>query len=379
MRVEWRRSDAPAPPADAGDPALVERIRAEIERDGPITFARFMQRALYEAELGYYATSAERPTRAGDFLTAPELHPIFGHTLARQVDEIWRRMDRPQKFVLREYGAGSGALGTAVLEGLLRKGSQLAESLSYEPIEIPGRLPGQPSRPSRMVGCVIANEFLDALPVHRVVLLDGRLMELFVGWREGTFVDEPGELTDARLEAWFTDSGIQLMEGQRAEVNLTMLDWLAEVNEDLERGVVLVFDYGAGAKELYAPGRSTGTLRAFRAQHVSSDVYGGVGRQDLTADVDLGALERGARQVGLDVLGRTRQGDFLLAAGLDDAYAAERSVADQDWQTALTLRSAVRRLLDTQALGGYWVVALGCGIDTAQPLGGFASLRTARD
>jgi SAM-dependent MidA family methyltransferase len=108
----------PPPADDAGEPALVELIRAEIERDGPITFARFMERALYEPGLGYYAVSATRPTRAGDFLTAPELHPIFGLTVARQIDEMWRLMGRPRPFVVREYGAGTGALYLAIVDGL---------------------------------------------------------------------------------------------------------------------------------------------------------------------------------------------------------------------------------------------------------------------
>jgi SAM-dependent MidA family methyltransferase len=370
MRVEWKRSQVASPPTDDGETALVERIRTEIEHDGPITFARFMQRALYEPGLGYYATSAERPTRAGDFLTAPELHPLFGHTVARQVDEIWRRLDRPDGFVLREYGAGTGALGKAVLDGLRDTGSPLAEHMVYEPIEIPGRLPEQARAPGRTVGCVIANEFLDALPVHRVVKRDGRLVELLVGWRDRAFVDLPAELSDKRLASWFSDAGVQLAEGQRAEVNLAMLDWLAAISRDLLQGAVLVFDYGAGAAELYSPARMTGTLRAFREQHVSSDPYGGVGRQDLTAHVDFDALERGARALELDVLGRTRQADFLLASGLEDAYSAARGASDSDWEAALTLRSAVRRLLDTRALGGYGVVALGRGLNADPPLRG---------
>src|SRR5215218_3720764 len=107
MNIEPRASLVSAPPTDdVGEPALVELIRSEIADRGPITFARFMERALYEPELGYYAASQERPTRAGDFLTAPELHPIFGWTIARQLDEMWHRLDRPARFVLREYGAG---------------------------------------------------------------------------------------------------------------------------------------------------------------------------------------------------------------------------------------------------------------------------------
>ena len=366
MQLEWHRSAVTPPAEDAGVPELVELIRAEIEAEGPISFARFMQRALYEPGLGYYATSPDRPTRAGDFLTAPELHPIFGHAVARQVDRIWRRTGQPESFVLREYGAGTGALGRAITEGLWLIRSPLAERLRYEPIEIEGRLAVRADISAPLVGCVLANEFLDALPVHRVTKQSGRLLELYVDWRDGAFVEHPGELSDARLASWFNDAGIELAEGQRAEVNLAMLDWLAEIERILERGAVLIFDYGAGATELYSHDRMSGTLRAFREQQVSSDVLGGVGRRDITAHVDLDALERGARAAGLDVLGRTRQAEFLLGAGLEDAYAAARAEADDDWDAALTLRSAVRRLLDPRALGGYAAVILGRGLEQDQ-------------
>jgi SAM-dependent MidA family methyltransferase len=138
-----------------------------------------------------------------------------------------------------------------------------------------------------------------------------------------------------------------------------MLDWLAEVSRDLERGYVLIFDYGLAAADLYGPDRATGTMRAFRGQHVSSDVLGSVGHQDITAHVDLDALEDGARAVGLEVIARTRQAQFLLGNGLDEVYRALRDAAEADWDSALTLRAAVARLLDPQGMGGFAVEILG--------------------
>ena len=119
MRVEPVRSSVTRPPGDdSGEPRLLEAILAEIDERGPITFARFMERALYEPGLGYYATSRERTTRAGDFLTAPELHPIFGKTVARQVEQMWQRLGRPPGFTVREYGAGRGTLAQALPAGI---------------------------------------------------------------------------------------------------------------------------------------------------------------------------------------------------------------------------------------------------------------------
>ena len=377
MRAEPVRSALAAPPDDdPGEPRLIELIRAEIEGSGPITFARFMERALYEPGLGYYATRADRTTRSGDFLTAPELHPIFGHALARQLDEMWRRLEQPERFVLREYGAGTGALHLAIVDGLTRIGSELAAHLDYQPVENVARQAAADRPAGPFVGCVLANEFLDALPVHRVIGQEGgRLTEVLVGWHDGRFVEVVGDPADARLSAWFDRRAVVLPAGRIAEVNLAMVDWLAEIGRDLERGYALILDYGATAAELYGadhPERATGTLRAFRGQHVSSNVLGAVGHQDLTAHVDLDALTDGARDAGLDVLGRVRQAEFLLRCGLDEAYVAARTEADNDWESALGLRAAVRRLLDPQALGGYAVVVLGKGVEREPVLRGLA-------
>jgi SAM-dependent MidA family methyltransferase len=187
LRVEPVRSPLTTPPADdPGEPRLLEAILAEIDERGPITFARFMERALYEPGLGYYATSRERTTRSGDFLTAPELHPIFGQTIARQIEEMRGHLGNPRDFVVREYGAGRGTLGQALPAGI-----------SYEPIES-----DQPRPASGLTGVILANEFLDALPVHRVVVREGGLRELRVGRSEGRLVEVETELSDPRLAEW---------------------------------------------------------------------------------------------------------------------------------------------------------------------------------
>lgn len=350
MRVEPLRSPLPAPPADdPGEPRLLEQILAEIEERGPITFARFMERALYEPGLGYYATNRERTTRGGDFVTAPELHPVFGLTVARWVETAWQRLGRPSDFKVREYGAGRGTLGAALPAGI-----------NYEPVEFDTLRPRSP-----FSGVILANEFLDALPVHRVVARGGVLRELRVGRSEGKLMEVEAELSDPRLAEWFDHRQIRLAEGQRAEVNLAMLDWLGQIGHDLERGYVLIFDYGLAASELYGPDRATGTLRAFRGHHVSSDVLSSVGHQDITAHVDLDAVANGARDCGLEVFQRTRQAEFLLGNGIEHVYAEARKTADEDWDAATQLRSAVARLLDPQGMGGFAVLVLGKGVTNA--------------
>jgi SAM-dependent MidA family methyltransferase len=355
MRAEPVGSNlAPPPSDDPGEPALVEAIAAEIEATGPVTFARFMERALYEPGLGYYATSAERMTRAGDFVTAPELHPIFGAVVARQIEEMRQRLGAPANFTMREYGAGRRTLGSA-----------LPPDMRYEPIEFGDARPTQP-----FTGVVLANEFLDALPVHRVVGRDDGLKELRVGRSDGQFVEIEADLSDHRLAGWFQQRHIRLQPGNVADVNIAMLEWLAEIGRDLERGYALILDYGKPDAALYDPETPTSTLRAFRGQHVSSDVFGAVGHQDLTAHIDLDALGLGTKHAGLEFLGRVSQAEFLLNAGLDEAYAAARVAADQDWDSAIALRTAVRRLLDSSGLGGFQVAILGKGVAADPPLSG---------
>jgi SAM-dependent MidA family methyltransferase len=372
VNVEQGREDGP----------LLAEIVGEIRARGPLTFERFMERALYEPDHGYYATSVTRPSRAGDFLTAPELHPIFGHTLARTLDEMWRGLARPSTFTLREYGAGTGALYEAMQEGLAQIESPLAGAIRYEPVDLPAQLESirehilaaPPS--AAFVGTVIANEFVDALPVHRVICMNDQLRELYVDWRDERLVEVAGPLTDERLDRSFTQAGVSLAEGHRAEVNLRMLDWVDEVASSLNRGFVIVIDYGATTADLYDGSRPTGTIRAFSGNRVSADVLSEPGMRDITAHVDFDALERQARAAGLDVVGRRRANEFLVASGLDDAYAAARAAAEtsQDFEAALTLRSTIQRLLDPNALGGYLVSVLGKDVPSEPPLRGFAPL-----
>ncbi len=388
LEAGFRRSPAPEPHPTHGDPALVARIRAEIAADGPITFARFMELALYEPDLGYYRVATQRAGRGGDFLTAPETHPIFGAAIARQLDEIWQRMGRPARFVLREYGAGSGALAVAILDALAGRGllgrvaasPGLSAAIRYAPIEVnPHRraelvqrvkaagsgtaleLELDVDRPE--VGAVVANEFLDALPVHRVMGRGGgRLAELFVEWDGSALVERVGEPSTGAFAERFAAEGIVLADGARGEVCLELEGWIGPVATGLAGGAVLVVDYGHLAAELYGPARAAGTLLAYSGQQVHDDWAVAVGRQDLTAHVDFSALDRAARAAGLTPLGITTQAEFLVGTGLDgllDAIRSDPATTMEEW---LAVRSAVARLLDPRAMGGFRVSLLGRGI-----------------
>jgi SAM-dependent MidA family methyltransferase len=385
-----RRDPVPDLDAVGEDEGLVARIRDEIARDGPITFARFMDLALYDPDGGYYRGEAGRPGRDGDFLTAPEAHPIFGAALARAVADAWDRLGRPDPFVLREYGAGTGTLALAVLDGLTAEHPDLAARLRYDPIEVEARrlegiaarlaeagyasaLVGTVASAAPITGFVLANEVIDALPVHRVVSRGGALREVLVGSRDGAFIDVETEPTLAELAWRLTEESVHLAEGQRAEICLALGPWLAEAAAGLERGVLLLIDYGYPAAELYDPlRRRDGTLRAYLWHRVHDDPYIHVGRQDLTAHVDVTAVETAARAAGLTHLGTTTQAEFLVGLGTEDLLRAIQADPETTLEDYLAVRSALMRLLDPSAMGRFRVMAFGRGWPEGPPLAGLA-------
>ena len=412
MTPGLRREPAPNLDAVGEDAGLVARIHAEIGASGPIPFARFMDLALYDPEGGYYRGDAARPGRDGDFLTAPEAHPIFGAALARGVDEVWQRLGRPDPFVLREYGAGTGTLAAAILDGLEAAGSDLARILRYQPVEVePRRIDAIVARfkeagrarvlvdraehdqigSESIEGIVLGNEVLDALPVHRVVVRDGVLREVLVGSREGAFVDIESEPSTPGIAARFSvpyltstggmtsAGGVTLAEGQRAEVCLALEGWMAEAAGGLRRGALLLIDYGYQAAELYDPiRRREGTLRAYLRHRVHDDPYIHVGRQDLTAHVNVTAVERAAAGAGLTHLGTTTQAEFLVGLGIGDLLQGIQADPATTLEGYLTVRSALMRMLDPGAMGRFRVMGFGRdwpdGPDGAggPPLAGFA-------
>jgi SAM-dependent MidA family methyltransferase len=323
--------------------------------------------------------------------------------LARQLTEMWDLMKRPAPFTVREYGAGPGTLGLALLEGLRADRSELRGQVAYQPIEINAahratladrftlagfvdRLfaGGETDRPlaagetggppmnGPMVGVIVANEFVDAFPVHRVQgAAGGGVRERFVTWRDDWFGEESGEPSRRELAATLAAVGIELAPGQQAEVDLAMGAWLDDLAASLKRGYVLVIDYGYPANELYTAERAGGTLRAYHAHTAHDDPFRFVGRQDLTAHVDFTTLARWADERGLETLALTTQAGFLVAAGLEHLFAAERDRSDLDAEAYLTLRASIARLLDPRALGGFRVLLLGRGVPTDRLPTGF--------
>jgi SAM-dependent MidA family methyltransferase len=377
----------PGPSINLGDePELVDRLREEIVAHGPITFARFMERALYERGLGYYRKQLAGPGRGSDFLTAPETHPVFGRAIARQLDELWRALGNPVPFTLREHGAGTGALAVSVLQGLAAERSELLEAIRYQPVEVDearveavserlseagfeGLAEAATDRP--IAGLVFANELLDALAVHRVIWRNGGLRELFVTIDGGRFVHLEGPPSTPQLAARLFDEDVTLADGQVAEVCLELDRWIEQAASGLGRGLLLLIDYGYPAAELYSDQRRAGTLMAYARHRAHDDPFVNVGRQDLTAHVDFTAVEMAAARAGLSMVGATSQAEYLTGLGIGDLLPAAQAEPGVNLESYLELRASVIRLLDPRATGAFRVVAFGRGVPEGLHLKGF--------
>lgn len=367
---------------------LVAELRARIQRDGPITYRAFMETALYHPKHGYYSTDAGTMSRGGDYVTSPQIHPVFGALVARQLHQMWDVMSRPPRFDVVEMGAGSGALARDVLHSQAARDPGFAAALRYRIVETSAALVraqrttlGELELPDRAVewldalprgitGCVLSNELVDAFPVHRVVRDGGELREVYVTCESGRFADALGPLSDDALRRYFDELGLLPGDGCVAEVNLDAVRWIEDVARAVERGYALTFDYGHDAPELYAPWRRDGTLLCFYRQAASSDPYQRIGKQDMTASVDFTTLRRAGERAGLRTIALTDQASFLVRMGIGEGVAAVAQEAAQ-MEEYFARRRVVMDLIDPGRLGRIKVLLQGKDVPDA-PLRGFA-------
>jgi SAM-dependent MidA family methyltransferase len=220
-------------------------------------------------------------------------------------------------------------------------------------------------------GLILANEVLDALPTQRVVVRKGELREVFVGDDDGGLIDVEGTPSSPLLAGRLADEGVVLAEGQRAEICLAIDGWVGRVAAGLGRGVALLVDYGHPAAELYDPNRRpAGTLAAYLRHQVHDDPYRAVGRQDLTAHVDITAVERAAGAAGLAHLGTTTQAAFLDGLGAGEILVGYQSGPGATLQAYLEARAALVRMIDPAAMGRFRVMAFGRGLPAGTLLRG---------
>jgi SAM-dependent MidA family methyltransferase len=330
--------------------------------EGPLPFAEVMATALYHPRHGYY-TRLRGFGASGDFITSPELHPVFGALLARQAQDVWDALGQPRPFRIVEHGGGSGSLARSLLDALpdLDVRYRLVETSPSLVTLQRTNLAGYPVEwgiadvPAQLV---LANEVVDALPVERVVRRDGVLRERRVGVQDGRLVFVETEHASAELERYFADLGVTLPEGASAEVNLGIKPWAQQAVATLERGLVLVLDYGAPAAVLFQ--RRPGTLLTYYRHTLGSDPLVRLGEQDISAQVDFSTLATAMHQAGLSVLGLIDQAPLLDHLGMAQVRAALDQPAD---------RQALAQLTDPAGLGAVRALFAARGLPGWDPVG----------
>ncbi len=376
--------DLPIPSDDAlaSSQCLTQRIIEEIRhRGGWLSFHTYMQMALYEPGLGYYVAGAQKFGAAGDFVTAPELGPLFARCLAKQCEQL---LSVDSSLHILEFGAGSGRLAVDLMTELQRldalpecyhivepspdlqqrqqQAMQATDADWAKRIQWDSQLPAQGFR-----GIVIANEVLDAMPVRRLRVADQGIIEIGVGEQAGELNWQAGQ-SCLDTNQWLPEG---LPDGYETEMNPQLEGWLAALSEMSDELLVLLIDYGYPAREYYLEERTQGTLMGYYRHRAISDPFLYPGLQDLTAHVDFTAVAEAAIETGLDVLGYTSQALFLMATGLEQ-WAQDCN--PEDIQNHLRFSSEIKTLtLPSQMGERFKVMALGRGplVNAAAPLLGF--------
>lgn len=378
-KVAHSLRELPPPSADeaAHSARLAEHIRTEITAGGgAVTFARYMELALYAPGLGYYSAGARKFGAEGDFVTAPELSPLFSRCVARHCAGLLAGMGGGD---ILEFGAGSGAMATDILLELERIQAlpprytilevsadlreRQRETLAARAPHLLERVQWLAALPEHFIGVVLGNEVLDAMPVHRFRWRDGQVHELGVSWNGAGFAWCELPTCTPRLAARVQElaAAHAWPEGYESEVNLAAEDWLRSLAGVLERGVAVLFDYGFPRHEYYHPQRSGGTLMCHYRHRSHPDPLLLPGLQDITTHVDFSAMAAAALDAGLDVPGFANQANYLIGSGL-----LELAQDAQDVRQQLEVAAQLKRLMMPGEMGELFkVLALGRGVADA--------------
>jgi len=343
----------------------LERLILEtIRRQGPLTFARYMETALYHPDFGYYMQEGERLGEEGDFVTAPVLSPLLGRALAGTVYDTWRSLGGG-RLRLVEYGPGRGEMMRDILDCLAAEYPELYDSLRVVLVEVspalaarqretlagfsPGKVCWAREPEDGGDAVVLANEFVDALPFHRVKMGRSGLVELYVGEKEGRLAWVEGPPSSRAVAGLLAEAGLVLPEGHCAEVSPAVGEWLGEAARWAERGLLLVVDYGLEAAGLFSPARAAGTVRCFSRHQLVEDPLVDPGGQDITAHVNFSLLAHLGRRSFGPVAGYTTQGRFILHSGILEKLAVTDSFAFDS--ARLELATQVKMLMLPGGMG----------------------------
>lgn len=357
---------------------VLAHLHAQIQASaGWISFARYMELVLYAPGLGYYSAGAEKFGAAGDFVTAPEMTPVFGQTLARQIMQVLQQSGGN----VLELGAGRGRLAAAVLEEMQRAQALPAQYFILEvsadlkrvqqqylqavlPAELFQRVVWLEQLPETHTGVILANEVLDAIPVHLLRQHDGEWLELGVAWDAQHGLQwqarplEQHESSDAKLITSL--EVMDLPDEYQTEINLASQGLIASLAQCLQQGAVLLIDYGFTRAEYYHPQRSQGTLMCHYRHHAHGDALLYPGLQDITAHVDFTAIAQAGQAHGLQLLGYAGQAQFLINCGITDVMLR---VSPSNVAQYAPMASQVQKLLSPAEMGELFkVMALGRGV-----------------
>lgn len=381
------QSQLPQPDSNAQQLSqqLIANIKSQIQQQGgQLPFSAFMQAALYEPGLGYYSNSLRKFGAAGDFITAPEVSPLFSQCLAQQCQQIFAAIADKSAIIL-EFGAGSGIMAAELLKELANLNAlpeqywilELSAELRQRQREtlqthIPtyldrvqwlDHLPEQPFQ-----GVILANEVLDAMPVEKFrIKAAGEFERACVSWQENQgfhwqWQTMPENLA-TQLQHGLSDVLSSLPEGYESEWNPALAHWLQSVAEILQHGLILLIDYGFPRHEYYHPQRDQGTLYCHYRHHSHGDPFLYPGLQDITAHVDFTTVAEAALDAGLDVCAYSNQADFLLACGLPERFALSDP---DDVENHARLSKHIQTLTLPSEMGELFkVIALGKEIDIA--------------
>jgi SAM-dependent MidA family methyltransferase len=359
-------------------PSLAERLSVRIKQDGPISFCDWMQAALYDEHDGYYCRPDRIPQgRAGDYRTGPESSPLFGATFAHYFSklfaELFFELGSPATWTIFEAGAGGGEFAYGVLNTLRSDYPKVFSATSYVIDEVSpatrsraaerlsefaARLTFQrldEIRNPAIAGVCFSNELIDAFPVHRVIMSNGRLHELCVGLDQDDFVWVECD-PDQSVSEYCGRIELRLSEGQIAEINLEAEGFISRAAALFDRGFLVTVDYGAERSELLdSPDRFKGTLRSFHRHHLVDNALARPGEHDLTTTVDWTQIREAGGRAGLRAIRLERLDQFLLIEGLLQQLS-EMLLKTQDHVEALRLSTSAREMIMPHGLAASFQV-----------------------
>ncbi len=296
-----------------------------------------MEECLYHPGLGYYESEKNIIGAGGDYYTSPDIHPVFGRLIAKQLHQMARILGG-DRFDVLEIGGGKGILALDILDCILKNYPDLFKKINYIILDKSAALRDQQERfllkfteaterkicwirdlselSGGLVGCILSNEFFDALPVHRTAMVNGRLSELFVTHKDGRFIETADRPSTEDLSRYLDRIRISLGEGSIAEINLEAVRMILRLGKVLDKGFSITIDYGHHSNDLFSPSRRLGTLLCYYKHTLGTDPFIRIGEQDITTHIDFTSLSLSGKDVGLEVTGFTDQMSFLMGLGI---------------------------------------------------------------